>query len=431
MNVHAVEGQYRPFANHQGRDCRLCGAPLKRTFVDLGMSPPCESFLTADQIDRMEAYFPLHVMVCEECFLVQLPEHVSPAEIFTEYAYFSSYSTSWVAHAERYCKAVTERFKLGADSLAVELASNDGYLLQHFPPLGVPVLGIEPAANVAKVAIDKGIPTRVEFFGTAYARTLVDEGLRADLIIGNNVLAQVPDLNDFVGGMKVLLKPEGVITLEFPHVEKLIAENQFDTIYHEHFSYFSLTTIGIMAVRHDLKVIDVEEIPTHGGSLRVYLAHADSAQLPTAAVSDLLRREERLGLGAMEIYESFGERARRAKRDLLAFLIQAKNEGKTICGYGAPGKGNTLLNYCAIGTDFLDFTVDRNPYKHGRYTPGMHIPIKIVDAIDEAKPDYILILPWNLKDEIVRQMRHASSWGAKFVVPIPSVTIIDAKELTP
>lgn len=395
------------------------------------MSPPCESFLTRDQLDGMEAYFPLHVMVCEECFLVQLPEHVSPQEIFTEYAYFSSYSSSWVAHAARYCDAVTSRFGLGPDSLVVELASNDGYLLQHFLPLGVPVLGIEPAANVARVAIEKGIPTRIEFFGAALAKTLANEGKQADLITGNNVLAQVPDLNDFVAGMKLLLKPQGVITLEFPHIERLIAENQFDTIYHEHFSYFSLTTIGIMAERHDLKIIDVEEIPTHGGSLRVYFAHADSRHAASEAVASLLRREERHGLTSMAVYTSFADRARRAKRDLLAFLVSAKNEGKSICAYGAPGKGNTLLNYCAIGTDFLDFAVDRNPYKHGRFTPGMHIPIRPIEAIDEAKPHYILILPWNLKEEIVKQMRHVASWGAKFVVPIPFVTIIDPEEIKP
>jgi len=431
MNIHAAEARHQLMASPRARECRLCGARLQHTFVDLGMSPPCESFIPADRIDCMEAYFPLHVMVCEECFLVQLPEHVSPQEIFTEYAYFSSYSSSWVAHAARYCNAVAARFGLGTNSLVVELASNDGYLLQHFLPMRVPVLGIEPAANVAQVAIKKGVPTRVEFFGTALAQTLVDEGKQADLIVGNNVLAQVPDLNDFVGGMKLLLKPQGVITLEFPHIERLIVENQFDTIYHEHFSYFSLTTIGLMAARHGLKVFDVEELLTHGGSLRVYLSHAASDHRPTAAVRTLLEREDRRGFREMTIYTSFGERARRAKRDLLAFLVSAKNEGKTICGYGAPGKGNTLLNYCAIGTDFLDFTVDLNPYKHGRFTPGMHIPIRPVEAIDEAKPHYILILPWNLKDEIARQMHHVAAWGAKFVVPIPFVIIIDPEEYRP
>lgn len=409
--------------------CRLCGARLSHTVVDLGMSPPCESFLRADQVDQMEQYFPLKVLVCDACYLVQLKEYMSPEAIFSEYAYFSSFSTTWVAHAKKYCEAITRRLGLGRESLAVELASNDGYLLQHFLPLGVPVLGVEPAANVAQAALEKGIPTRIDFFGTRLADEMVTEGAAADLIIGNNVLAQVPDLNDFVGGMKILLKPEGIITLEFPHVEKLIAESQFDTIYHEHFSYFSLVTIDVLARRHRLKLIDVEELPTHGGSLRVYLAHEDSRHPVSDRVDELITRERKLGLTDMSTYASFEHKARKAKRDLLAFLIAAKNEGKSICGYGAPGKGNTLLNYCGIGPDFLDFTVDRNPYKHGRFTPGMHIPIGPVAAIDEARPDYILILPWNLKDEIIRQMSHVAAWGAKFIIPIPCVTIIDPAEL--
>jgi SAM-dependent methyltransferase len=429
MNIQAVELGRGQRTAQTAASCRLCGAGLSHTFVDLGMSPPCESFLQACQVDQMELYFPLHALVCETCYLVQLKEYMSPEAIFTEYAYFSSFSTSWVAHAKAYCIDITRRLKLGPESLAVELASNDGYLLQHFPPLGVPVLGVEPAANVAKAAIAKGIPTRVDFFGVKLARKLVAEGVTADLVIGNNVLAQVPDLNDFVAGMKILLKPEGVITLEFPHIERLIAENQFDTIYHEHFSYFSLLTIEKMAYRHGLKVIDVEELPTHGGSLRVYLAHQASVRPTEESVAKLVAREKLHGLTDISTYASFGYKARRAKRDLLSFLISAKNEGKRICGYGAPGKGNTLLNYCAIGTDFLDFTVDRNPYKHGRYTPGMHIPIRAVEAIDDAKPDYLLILPWNLKDEIVQQMHHVAAWGAKFVVPIPFVTIIDPTEL--
>jgi hypothetical protein len=409
--------------------CRLCGSGLECSFVDLGMSPLCESFLTVEQINSMEPYFPLHAFVCGKCFLVQVKEYVSPEHIFREYAYFSSYSTSWIAHAKAYCDMITRRFGLGADSLVVELASNDGYLLQHFLPLGVPVLGVEPAANVAKVAIEKRIPTRVDFFGVRLAREFVAEGQQADLIIGNNVLAQVPELNDFVAGMRLLLKPEGVITLEFPSLERLMAHNEFDTIYHEHFSYFSLVTIECMAARHALKLIDVEELVTHGGSLRVYLAHIDSARAPTNRVADLLAREQRLGLRNMAIYSSFADQVRRAKRNLLAFLIAAKNEGKSICGYGAPGKGNTLLNYCGVGTDFLDFTVDRNPYKHGRFTPGMHIPIHPVHAIDQARPDYILILPWNLKHEIVQQMSHVARWGGKFVVPIPETTIIDPAEV--
>jgi SAM-dependent methyltransferase len=427
MNVPLVKAL--PDARRQvaGR-CRLCDEALEHTFVDLGMSPLCESFLAPGQLDTMEPYYPLHVLVCGRCFLVQLKEYVSPEHIFGEYAYFSSYSTSWVAHAKAYCAMITSRLGLGRDSLVVELASNDGYLLQHFLPLGVPTLGIEPAANVAKVAIDKGIATRVDFFGVELAETLVGEGRRADLIIGNNVLAQVPDLNDFVAGMARLLKPEGVITLEFPHLERLIAENQFDTIYHEHFSYFSLITIEHLAARHGLKLIDVEELSTHGGSLRVYLAHAGSGRPTGSAVAALLARERRSGLCELATYGSFAEQVKRTKRKLLAFLIAAKDAGKVICGYGAPGKGNTLLNYCGIGTDFLAFTVDRNPYKHGRFTPGMHIPIHPVEAIDALEPDYILILPWNLKDEIVRQMRHVGDWGGRFVVPIPTTAVIDPKE---
>jgi hypothetical protein len=428
MNFQAVETTRRS-ATRPAAPCRLCGTPLAHTFVDLGMSPPCEDIRTAAQLDGPEVYYPLHVLVCDACFLVQLKEYVTPDAIFTEYAYFSSYSTSWVAHSKAYCEAITRRLGLGPRSLALELASNDGYLLQHFGPLGVPVLGVEPAANVAAVAIDNGIPTRIDFFGVRMAKELIAEGIRPDLIIGNNVLAQVPDLNDFVGGMALLLAPEGVITLEFPHLERLMEENQFDTIYHEHFSYFSLLTIQEMARRHGLKVIDVEELRTHGGSLRVYLALAGSARKPEPAVAALEARERRKGFDRIETYASFAEQAERAKRDLLAFLIAARNEGKRICGYGAPGKGNTLLNYCGIGTDFLDFTVDRNPYKHGRFTPGMHIPVYPVEAIEEARPDYILILPWNLKDEIAAQLHYTAAWGAKLVVPIPFVTVIDPGEM--
>jgi hypothetical protein len=405
--------------------CRVCNAPVRHTFVDLGMSPLCESYPTAHQLDQMEAYYPLHVLVCDRCFLVQLQEYVSPDHIFTEYAYFSSYSTSWVEHARAYCHMIKDRLGLGPNSLAVELASNDGYLLQHFLPLGVPILGIEPAANVAEAARRRGVPTLVEFFGVALAERLVAEGKRADLIVGNNVLAQVPDLNDFVGGMKLLLAPEGVITLEFPHLERLMAENQFDTIYHEHFSYFSLVTTDQLAESHGLKIIDVEKLKTHGGSLRVYLAHASSARRASSRVSDLLEHEIEAGFLEIDTYARFSEQVRATKRDLLSFLIAAKEQGRRICGYGAPGKGNTLLNYCGIGPDFLDFTVDRNPYKHGRFTPGMHIPIKPVEAIDAARPDYVLILPWNLKDEIVQQMRHIGGWGGKFVVPIPRVAVIE------
>jgi SAM-dependent methyltransferase len=409
--------------------CRLCQSPLKTTFVDLGMSPLCESFLTADQTNQMEPYFPLHALVCDECFLVQLQEYVKPEEIFTEYAYFSSYSTSWVEHARRYCEAITARLGLGPKSQVFEIASNDGYLLQHFLPLGVPVTGIEPAANVAEAARQKNVPTLVEFFGTQLAKRLVSEGRRADLIIGNNVLAQVPDLNDFTAGMAQLLAPNGVITLEFPHLERLIEENQFDTIYHEHFSYFSLVTIDRLASRHGLKVFDVEHLPTHGGSLRVYLTHQAASHPVAAGVGALIAHERKIGFEDPATYTRFSAQVHRTKRELLSFLIQCKQQGAKIFGYGAPGKGNTLLNYCGIGTDFLDFTVDRNPYKHGRYTPGMHIPIHPVSAIDEARPDYLFILPWNLKKEIVAQMRHVGDWGCKFIVPIPHVEVIDPRDL--
>ena len=410
-------------------NCRLCGAPLNRTFVNLGMSPLCESFLEARQLDDMEPYFPLHVLICDTCLLVQLKQYVSSETIFHEYAYFSSYSTSWVAHAAAYVQMITRRLQLGPQSYVVELASNDGYLLQHFAPLSVPVLGIEPAANVAKVALDKGIRTQVEFFTLDLAKTLVATGRRADLVIGNNVLAQAPDLNDFVAGMQHLLAPKGMITLEFPHLARLMAENQFDTIYHEHFSYFSLITTARLASRHGLVLVDVDELPTHGGSLRVYVAHAQSGYRPTPRVGALLAEEERLGLHDIDGYARFSDQVKETKRRLLAVLIDVKNAGKTICGYGAPGKGNTLLNYCGIGPDFLDFTVDRNPYKHGRFTPGMHIPILEVGAIDRAKPDYILILPWNLKPEIMFQMNHVGSWGCRFIVPIPRVMVLDPEGL--
>lgn len=427
MNAHSFSHLIASKTSH-GR-CRLCDNALHTSFIDLGMSPLCESFLTAEQTDAMEPFYPLHALVCDSCFLVQLKEYVQPEHIFTEYAYFSSYSTSWVEHARRYCGMIKSRLSLGAESRVYEIASNDGYLLQHFLPLGVPVTGIEPAVNVAEVARKKNIPTLVEFFGLALAQKLAAEGQTADLIIGNNVLAQVPDLNDFTAGMAHLLAPQGVITLEFPHLMKLIDENQFDTIYHEHFSYFSMVTIDRMAERHGLKVFDVEEIETHGGSLRVYLCRDDATHAVSSKVTALLALEREIGFENIASYARFAAGVHDTKRKLLSFLIECKQNGARICGYGAPGKGNTLLNYCGIGTDFLDFTVDRNPYKHGRYTPGMHIPIYPVEVIDEIKPDYLFILPWNLKNEIVAQMRHVGDWGCKFIVPIPTVHVIDPRDL--
>jgi 2-polyprenyl-3-methyl-5-hydroxy-6-metoxy-1,4-benzoquinol methylase len=424
-------GQDRPtmnLASPPHRLCRLCGAPLTTTFVNLGMSPLCESYVAADKIDQMEPYYPLHVLVCGGCFLVQLGEYVKPEHIFREYAYFSSYSTTWVQHALQYCEMVMVRFDLGSNSRVFEIASNDGYLLQHFLPLGVSVTGIEPAANVAEAACRKGIPTLVEFFGLKLAQQLVSEGQHADLVIGNNVLAQVPDLNDFTAGMAHLLAPNGVITLEFPHLERLIDGNQFDTIYHEHFSYFSMVTIDRLARKHGLRVFDVEHLSTHGGSLRVYLCRTEAAHATSPSVDALLAHEREIGFEDIGSYARFAARVHHTKRQLLSFLIECREKGAKLCGYGAPGKGNTLLNYCGIGTDFLDFTVDRNPYKHGRSTPGMHIPIYPVSAIDEARPDYILILPWNLKDEIVAQMRHVGTWGCRMIVPIPTVEVIDPRE---
>jgi SAM-dependent methyltransferase len=395
--------------------------------VDLGKSPLCETFLDSDEIDRMEPFYPLHALVCGACFLVQLKEYVAADGIFTDhYPYYSSFSTTWVAHAKAYCEMIAKRRALGPKSLAVELACNDGYLLQHFPPLGVTnILGVEPSANVAEEARKKGIPTIVDFFGARLARDIAAQHGRADLVAGNNVLAHVPDLNNFVSGVSLLLKPDGIATFEFPHLQNLIEQCQFDTIYHEHFCYFSAIAIDALAGRHGLRFVDVEELPTHGGSLRVYLAPEGSSEPQTQAVRDLLAREDALGYRRIETYTSFAETVRTTKRKLLSLLIDAKNAGKSICGYGAPGKGNTLLNYCGIGPDFIDFTVDRNPHKHGRFTPGTHIPVRPVEAIDEAKPDYILILPWNLKREIMAQMRYVSAWGGKFIVPIPEPRIVD------
>jgi hypothetical protein len=389
------------------------------------MSPLCESYVSEDDLNRMEPFYPLRVYVCESCFLTQLEEYVHPEAIFTEYAYFSSYADSWLRHAKAYTDLMAEHFGIGPASHVVELASNDGYLLQYFVQKGVPVLGIEPAQNVATVAIARGVPTLVEFFGESMARRLAAEGKRADLIIGNNVLAQVPGLNDFVRGMKVLLKPRGIITLEFPHLVRLMADNQFDTIYHEHFSYFSFLAVEKIFAAHGLTIFDVEELPTHGGSLRIYARHTEDIARPvTPRVSDLRSREESAGLTQMASYQAFSEKVQETKRKLLEFLIGIKREGRSICGYGAPGKGNTLLNYCGIRTDFLDYTVDRNPYKQGKYTPGTHIPILSPERIRETRPDYLLILPWNFKDEIVEQMAYVRDWGARFIVPIPEVHVI-------
>jgi SAM-dependent methyltransferase len=405
--------------------CRFCGAALELSLVDLGMSPLCESFLTQDRLDEMEPFYPLHVRVCTRCWLAQLPVFVSPEDIFGEYAYFSAYSDSWVEHAREYVEMISRRLELTSESYVVELASNDGYLLQHFLPNGVQVLGIDPAANVAAAAEERGVPTLVEFFGVPLATSLAAQR-RADLVIGNNVLAQVPDLNDFVSGVALLLADQGTATFEFPHLARLLEGLQYDTIYHEHFSYFSLHAITKVMAAHGLNVIDVEEIGSHGGSLRVYVRHVAEGCPPSTGVTDLLAREDAEGLRDPERYRRFTEGVRESKRALLDLLIRLRRDGAHVVGYGAPGKGNTLLNFCGIRDDLLDYTVDRNPYKHGKFTPGTHIPIYPTERIAETQPDAILILPWNLATEIVPQLGYTEAWGARLVVPIPVASVIEA-----
>jgi SAM-dependent methyltransferase len=406
------------------RCCRFCAKNLGDAFLDLGASPLANSYLRPSQLNQAEPFYPLRVYVCERCFLVQLEELESPEHIFSDYAYFSSYSDSWLRHAKTYAEMAIERFGLESRSQVVEIASNDGYLLQYFLGRGIRVLGVEPAANVAKAAVEKGIPTLVKFFGAETAREMVASGASADLVAGNNVLAHVPGLNGFVEGLRILLKPQGVITLEFPHLMRLIEENQFDTIYHEHFSYFSLNTAEQVFARHRLKLFDVDELPTHGGSLRVYLCHAgDSARQVSPRVKDVKAREAAAGLTGTERYLCFAEQVKETKRKLLDFLIAAKRQGKTIVGYGAAAKGNTLLNYCGIRSDFIDYTVDRSPEKRGHFLPGTRIPILHPDRIMQTRPDYLLILPWNLKDEIMEQMSGIREWGGRFVVPIPETRV--------
>lgn len=405
--------------------CRICNTKLNHVFADLGVTPLCESFLEPHELSRMEPFYPLVAYVCENCYLVQLEEFVSPTEIFDDYAYFSSFSDSWLRHAKKYVEMTIQRFGLGKDSLVIEIASNDGYLLQYFCEQEIPALGIEPAANVAEAAKKIGVTTEVRFFDTAMAEELVKRGQRPDLLVGNNVLAQVPDIRDFVKGMKIVLAPEGVITLEFPHLLRLMKGNQFDTIYHEHFSYFSLQTVDRFFKELGLSVFDVEELVSHGGSLRVFAKHDKCAKhTKTDAVAKVLNDEKRAGLDRLESYTAFSDQVKTSKRRLLEFLIKARDEGKSIAGYGAPGKGNTLLNYCRIGTDLLDFTVDRNPYKHGRFTPGTRIPIYPVEKLREARPDIVLILPWNIAREITEQHAYISEWGGQFVVPIPNIRTI-------
>jgi C-methyltransferase C-terminal domain/Putative zinc binding domain/Methyltransferase domain len=408
-----------------GYRCRSCGAPLAHVFVDLGASPLSNRFLEPEDVDRPEPFYPLTVRVCDRCFLVQLPEIVAAEQIFTDYAYFSSYSDSWLRQCEAYARHAVTRFALTPSSRVLELASNDGYLLQFFAGLGIPVLGVEPAANVAAVAERRGIPTLVRFFGTAAARDIVRDHGPADLLVGNNVLAHVPDLNDFIAGMRLALGSRGVISMEFPHLERLVELNQFDTIYHEHFSYFSLLAVETAFERHDLVLFDVDELPSHGGSLRIYARHRADWQRPVSErVAALRRRELDLGYARLETYMHFPRRVEETKRALLTFLIEAKRAGKQVVGYGAPAKGNTLLNYCGVRTDFLDYTVDRSEHKQGRLLPGTRIPILAPEHLRATRPDYVLILPWNLRDEIVEQMAHVREWGGRFVVPIPTVEIL-------
>ncbi len=409
------------------RTCRFCQAPLSRTFADLGVTPISNAFLSAEELNRMEPFYPLHAFVCEGCLLVQLEDVESPERIFNEdYAYFSSYSDSWLAHARHYTDLMTERLGLNGDSFVVEIASNDGYLLQYFLEKKIPVLGIEPSANVARVARGKGIESWDVFFGIETARALIAKRRKADLLLGNNVLAHVPALNDFVAALKIALADEGVVTMEFPHLLHLMQDNQFDTIYHEHFSYFSFLAVTRIFSTHALRIFDVEHLPTHGGSLRIYAAHEDSARwTQQPAVDRLLAEERNAGLARMATYSTFAEQVNRTKWALLDFLIKAKRASKTIVGYGAPAKGNTLLNFCGIRGDFIDFTVDRSDHKQGKFLPGTHIPIFAPEKIFEAKPDYVLILPWNLKDEITRQMAGIAEWGGKFVIPVPEARVLD------
>jgi hypothetical protein len=405
--------------------CRHCAAPLRLTMVDLGKSPLCQTVLTDDELERGETFYPLHVRVCEQCWLAQIPELAAPEEIFTEYAYFSAYSDSWVEHARTYVDEMCERLSLGPDSLVVELASNDGYLLQHFLPKGVPVLGVEPAQNVAEAAIARGVETITEFFGAELGARLAAERGHADLVLGNNVLAQVPDINDFAAGVAALLAPEGTATFEFPHLAKLVEHLEYDTIYHEHFSYFSLHSIRSIFGAQGLELVDVQELESHGGSLRVFLRPAGAAGDVAQAVAEVLAREDAQGLRDPASYARFADGVRESKRALLELLIGLRRQGKQVVGYGAPGKGNTLLNYCGIRTDFLDYTVDRNPYKQGKHTPGTHIPIHPPEKIAETRPDVIVILPWNLSREIAEQLAYPADWGARLVVPVPTARYLD------
>ena len=402
--------------------CRFCGTELKDTFVDLGMSPLSNSYVKLENLKRKESYYPLHAYVCSKCFLVQLEECESPENIFSEYAYFSSYSSTWLKHVEEYVNMMTKKLELSTNSTVLEIASNDGYLLQFFNKKGIPVIGVEPATNVALEAEKKGIYTVKDFFSFKLAEQLKCNKVEADLLIANNVLAHVPNINDFVAGMKKILKYNGVITIEFPHLLKLINENQFDTVYHEHYSYLSLVAVTRIFEKHGLLIFDVEELNTHGGSLRIYAKHfEDSTKEVSANVTAIINKEIEFGLEDLNTYKAFSQKVQSIKRNILSFLIKCKGEGKQIVGYGAPAKGNTLLNYCGIGTDFLDYTVDKSPHKQGLFLPGSHIPIYPLDKIIETKPDYIVILPWNIKEEVIQDMEKIKEWNGKFIILIPNI----------
>jgi len=404
--------------------CRLCGAALTRTFVDIGMSPLCESYVPQEKLDEAEAFYPLHVRLCETCLLVQLPAYVRGEDIFSDYAYFSSYSDSWVAHAKTYADAAIGRLGLGPGSLVTEVASNDGYLLQHFAAAGIPVLGVEPAANVAEAARAKGIRTEVRFLGAETGREIAERYGRADLVAGNNVFAHVPDIRGFAAGLRALVKDEGTVTLEFPHLLRLIERRQYDTIYHEHYSYLSLLTSSRALETAGLRVVDVDELATHGGSLRVYARPEEAAGEPSGNVKAVLAAEEAAGLHTVAGHEGFAAAVLKIKSDLLGFLLGAARDGRSVAGYGAPGKGNTLLNHCGIRSDLLSYTVDRSPVKQGLFLPGTHIPIYAPERLAETRPDYILVLPWNLRTEISQQLAYVRSWGGKLVFPIPELEII-------
>ncbi|MQA79602.1 MAG: methyltransferase domain-containing protein [Streptosporangiales bacterium] len=404
--------------------CRLCGATLTRTFVDIGMSPPCESYVSADALDGPETFYPLHVRICDECLLVQLPAYVTAEDVFSDYAYFSSYSDSWVAHAERFVAGMADRLGLDEHSLVTEVASNDGYLLQHAVARGIRVLGVEPAGNVAVVAQERGIRTEVQFLGERTGTEIAERYGAADLVVGNNVFAHVPDLLDFVRGLRALVADHGMVSLEFPHLRRLIESRQYDTIYHEHYSYYTLKTAAAALATGGLTVVDVEELPTHGGSLRVMAMPDAAAGEPSDMVGKVFAEEREAGLHTVEGHAGFARDVFEVKAALVEFLVSAARAGKSVAGYGAPGKGNTLLNHCGIREDLLPFTVDRSPHKHGMYLPGTHIPIHPPERLAEVRPDYILILPWNLREEIVHQLEYAREWDAKFVVPIPHLDVI-------